>query len=100
MLFGRQAHAVRTSIFAGFPKGERVPFDPNFVHYNEIVLSGSQNASTDQYRRTIQLLGSVAHIDEVVTNRYDIEHAPEAYSSRLAMDGLKSLVEFAGVDAV
>jgi L-iditol 2-dehydrogenase len=86
------------NLFAGFPPGETVPFAPNLVHYGEIVLSGSQNATTNQYRRTLALLGSVPHIDEVATNRYDIEHAPEAYSSRLAMDGLKSLVEFAGVD--
>ncbi len=86
------------NLFAGFPPGGTVPFDPNLIHYGEIVLSGSQNATTDQYRRTLALLPAVPHIDEVVTNRYDIEHAPEAYSSRLAMDGLKSLVEFAGVD--
>ena len=88
------------NLFAGFPPGQSVPFDPNLVHYGEIVLSGSQNATTDQYRRTLALLHSVPHIDEVVTNRYDIEHAPEAYSSRLAMDGLKSLVEFPGVDVI
>ncbi len=86
------------NLFAGFSPGQSVALDPNLVHYGEIVLSGSQNATTDQYRRTLALLASVPHIDEVVTNRYDIEHAPEAYSSRLAMDGLKSLVEFPGVD--
>ena len=86
------------NLFAGFPPDQSVPFDPNLVHYGEVVLSGSQNATTDQYRRTLALLPSVPHIDELVTNRYDIEHAPEAYSSRLAMDGLKSLVEFPGVD--
>ena len=88
------------NLFAGFPPGELVPFDPNLVHYGEVVLSGSQNATTDQYRRTLAMLSAVAHIDEVVTNRYDIEHAPEAYASRLAMDGLKSLVEFPGVGVV
>ena len=86
------------NLFAGFPPDSSIPFDPNVLHYGEVVLSGSQNATTDQYRRTVALLPSVAHIDEVVTNRYDIEHAPEAYASRLAMDGLKSLVEFPGVD--
>ncbi|MSQ41764.1 MAG: threonine dehydrogenase [Dehalococcoidia bacterium] len=84
------------NMFAGFPRGELVPFDPNLVHYGEVILSGSQNATSDQYRRTLALLPVVPHIDEVVTNRYDIEHAPEAYASRLAMDGLKSLVEFPG----
>jgi L-iditol 2-dehydrogenase len=86
------------NMFAGFPPNQTVPFDPNIIHYGEIVLTGSQNATTEQYRKTVNLLGQVPHIDEVVTNRYDIEHAPEAYSSRLAMSGLKSLVQFPGVD--
>src|SRR5690606_10608329 len=86
------------NLFAGFPPGQSVPFDPNLVHYSELILTGSQNATTDQYRRTLALLQVVPHIDEVVTNRYDIEHSPEAYTARLAMDGLKSLVAFPGVD--
>lgn len=87
------------NMFAGFPPGQTVPFDPNVIHYGEINLSGSQNATTEQYRKTLALLPRVPHIDEVVTNRYDIEHAPEAYTSRLSMNGLKSLVQFAGVDS-
>jgi L-iditol 2-dehydrogenase len=86
------------NLFAGFPPGQAVPFDPNTIHYGEILLLGSQNATSDQYRRTLALLRSVPHIDEVVTNRYGIERAPEAYSSRLEMNGLKSLVAFPGVD--
>jgi L-iditol 2-dehydrogenase len=86
------------NMFAGFPPNQTVPFDPNIIHYGEINLTGSQNATTDQYRRTLNMLSHVPHIDEVVTNRYDIEHGPEAYSSRLSMSGLKSLVQFAGVD--
>jgi len=87
------------NLFAGFPKGAPpVPFDPNLVHYGEVVLTGSQNATTDQYRRTVQLLGQVPHMEELLTNRYPIEQAPEAYASRLTLTGLKSLVEFPGVD--
>jgi len=86
------------NLFAGFPPGRTVPLDPNLLHYGELVLSGSQNATTDQYRRTLALLPSLPHIDELVTNRYGIARAPDAYASRLAMEGLKSLVEFPGVD--
>jgi len=82
------------NLFAGFPPGRTAPFDPNLIHYSEMILSGSQNATTDQYRRTLALLGQVRHIDELVTHRFGIERAPEAYASRLAMAGLKSLVEF------
>lgn len=88
------------NLFAGFPKGApAVPFDPNLVHYGEVILTGSQNATTDQYRRTVRLLRHVPHIDEVVTNRYGIEQGAQAYESRLSLDGLKSLVFFPGVDA-
>ena len=85
------------NLFAGFPRGgDPVPFDPNLVHYGEVILTGSQNATTDQYRRTVHLLRSVPHIEDVVTQRYGIEQAPEAYSARMAMEGLKSLVVFDG----
>ena len=30
------------NLFAGFPPDQSVPFDPNLVHYGEVVLSGSQ----------------------------------------------------------
>ena len=86
------------NLFAGFPPDRAVPFDPNLVHYGEIVLTGSQNATSDQYRRTVAMLGQVPHIGELVTHRHGIEDAPRAYDARLAMDGLKSLVEFPGVD--
>ncbi|MFA7249801.1 MAG: alcohol dehydrogenase catalytic domain-containing protein [Dehalococcoidia bacterium] len=87
------------NLFAGFPRGGApVPFDPNLVHYSEVLLTGSQNATADQYRRTLRLLRTVPHIDEVVTNRYTVETSPEAYTARLAMNGLKSLVQFPGVD--
>ena len=86
------------NLFAGFPPGRPVPFDPNLVHYGEIVLTGSQNATSDQYRRTVAMLGQTPHIGELVTHRHGIEDAPRAYDARLAMDGLKSLVEFPGVD--
>jgi len=87
------------NLFAGFPRGgEPVPFDPNLVHYGEIILTGSQNATTDQYRRTAQMLSHIPHYEELLTNRYGIEQSPGAYESRLAFAGLKSLVEFPGVD--
>lgn len=87
------------NLFAGFPRGgDPVPFDPNLVHYGEVILTGSQNATTDQYRRTTQLIGHVPHYDELLTNRYSVEEGPAAYDARLALAGLKSLVEFPGVD--
>ena len=80
------------NLFAGFPPDTSVPLDPNVVHYKEIRLTGSQNASIDQYRRTLQLLPNLAAIDEVTTHRFPLAEATEAYHVRLRGEGLKSMV--------
>ena len=85
------------SLFAGFPPGTRVPFDPNIIHYRELVLTGSQNATTDQYGRALRLLPLMPEVAELTTHRFPIEDAVKTYESRLAGEGLKSMV-VAGAD--
>ncbi len=82
------------SLFAGFPPGSSVALDANAVHYNEIRLTGSQNATPDQYRRALQILTVLPQAAEINTHRFPIDEGIKAYESRLGMDGLKSLVIF------
>ena len=82
------------NLFAGFPPGTAVDFDPNPVHYSEVTLTGSQNATPEQYRRALQLLTLMPQAVEINTHAFAIEDGPKAYESRLGMDGLKSLVIF------
>lgn len=74
-------------LFAGFPPKSVVDLDPNIIHYNEIILTGSQNATIDQYRRTLELLPRLSDLRQVVTHSFDIDNAPKAYESRLALEG-------------
>ena len=80
------------NLFAGFPPETSVPFDPNAIHYNEIRLTGSQNATPEQYRRTLALLPRLPEIDEITTHRVALEEATQAYEVRLRNEGLKSMV--------
>ena len=82
------------NLFAGFPPGLSAGFDPNVIHYGEIELTGSQNATPDQYRRALQLLRIMPAAAEVNTHPFSIDEVAGAYESRLGMDGLKSLVIF------
>ena len=84
-------------LFAGFPPKSVYELDPNTIHYNEIVLTGSQNATIDQYRRTLELLPRLGDLRQLVTHSFMIEDAPKAYESRLERDGLKSEVVFPDV---
>jgi L-iditol 2-dehydrogenase len=80
------------ALFGGFPPGTRVPLDPNIIHYRELILTGSQNATTGQYRRALGLLPLMPEVAQLTTHRYPIEDAVKAYESRLAGVGLKSMV--------
>jgi L-iditol 2-dehydrogenase len=80
------------NLFAGFPPNTSEPFDPNTVHYSEVRLTGTQNASPEQFRRTIHLLERLPEIDVITTHRYSLSRAPDAYEVRLRNEGLKSMV--------
>jgi L-iditol 2-dehydrogenase len=80
------------SLFAGFPPSTSVPFDPNTVHYSEVRLTGSQNASPEQYRRVLQMLPRLPQIDAITTHRFPLAEAPKAYEVRMRNEGLKSMV--------
>jgi len=80
------------SFFGGFPPGTSIPLDPNVIHYGEIILTGSQNATTDQYRRALRLVPRLPALSALLTHRFPLAEAPRAYESRLAREGLKSVV--------
>jgi len=84
-------------LFAGFPPNSVQQLDPNVIHYNEIILTGSQNANIDQYRRMLELLPHMDDLRQVVTHSFGIEDAPKAYESRLDREGLKSEVVYSDV---
>jgi L-iditol 2-dehydrogenase len=84
-------------LFGGFPPQSVMDMDPNIIHYNELILTGSQNATIDQYRRTLELLPRLDDLRQIVTHSFTIEDAPRAYESRLERDGLKSEVIFPDV---
>lgn len=82
------------NIFGGSPPNAEVRLDPNVIHYNEIFLTGTQNASLDQFRRGLELLDSVPNAGRLVTHRFSLADAPQAFGTRLNLEGLKSVVLF------
>jgi L-iditol 2-dehydrogenase len=95
--FGAVRRQGSIGMFGGFPPNSQLDLDPNVIHYNEIILTGSQNATIDQYRRTLELLPHLEDLRQIVTHTFTIEDAPKAYESRLEREGLKSEVVFPDV---
>ncbi len=88
------ARQAWVNLFAGFPPGATATIDANFLHYNEIRLTGTQNATPDQFRRTAALLPTLPSVERVVTHRFTADTAADAYAIRNDSTALKSMVLF------
>ncbi len=82
----------RINLFAGFPPGSSHLLDLNRVHYDEVRIFGTQNAPFHLYVRAAQLIPRLPALDRLVTNRYALADAADAYAARLGREGLKSAV--------
>lgn len=80
------------NLFAGFPPGAEFPLDANRIHYDELFLTGTQNATPDHYVRMSQLMRIIPQAERLLTHRFGPADATKAYESRLGLDGLKSVV--------
>jgi threonine dehydrogenase-like Zn-dependent dehydrogenase len=85
------------NLFGGFPPNSVLNLDPNVIHYNELVLTGSQNATIAQYEKSLRLLPKLGDLRHVVSHSFTIDDAPKAYESRLTSAGLKTEVVYPGV---
>ncbi|MBI2888185.1 MAG: alcohol dehydrogenase catalytic domain-containing protein [Chloroflexi bacterium] len=80
------------NLFAGFPPGSQLTMDANRIHYDELFLTGTQNATTDQYARVSQMLSVLPVARKLITHRLGPAEANKAYEARLGLEGLKSVV--------
>ena len=86
---GRQSSV---NLFAGFPPESSALVDVNDLHYREVSLTGTQNATPDQFRRTAALLPSLDAVDRIVSHRFALSSADQAYTSRDDLSVLKTAV--------
>lgn len=86
------------NLFGGFPPNSVLDLDPNMIHYNELILTGSQNAPIPQYEQALKLLPKLGDLRHVVSHSFTIDDAPKAYESRLELSGLKTEVVYPGVN--
>jgi L-iditol 2-dehydrogenase len=82
------------NIFGGCPPGSVLPVDPNRVHYDELWITGTQNANPEHYEKALELLNHMPHAQDLTTHRFSIDDAPKAFEARGQMDGLKAVLNF------
>lgn len=86
---GRQSSV---NLFAGFPPESSAIVDVNDLHYREVSLTGTQNATPDQFRRTAALLPTLDAVERIVSHRFALSEADQSYTSREDPSVLKTAV--------
>ena len=86
---GRQSSV---NLFAGFPPESSAIVDVNDLHYREVSLTGTQNATPDQFRRTAAILPTLDAVDRIVSHRFALSEADQSYTSREDPSVLKTAV--------
>lgn len=78
------------SLFAGFDRDARLPFDPNLVHYNQLRLTGGSESRRRDYAEALALVreGRV-DLGGMVTHRLGLEAFEEAFQAASRRTGLK-----------
>ena len=89
------------SFFAGFPTGTIADIDPNLVHYRELTISGSANATLDDYAAAVDALSSgCIDLSPLVTHEYALSDVSDALDAVRTRAGLKVAVRPRGIAAL
>ena len=90
----------RIILFSGFKnktysekKFTSCTMDPNFLHYNQISISGSFSSNPINFKEAMSLAES-REIDlrTLITNTYSIDRIREAFSASESFTGIKSII--------
>ena len=85
------------NIFAGIPKennnNNAVPIDPNWLHYNQISITGSFSSTPSMLHEAARL-ASTREIDlsKIVTHRYSLSNIEEAILATERYYGLRAVI--------
>src|ERR687889_1529009 len=85
------------NIFAGIPKennnNNAVPIDPNWLHYNQISITGSFSSTPSMLHEAARL-ASTKEIDlsKIVTHRYSLSNIEEAILATERYYGLRAVI--------
>ena len=81
-------------IFGGLPHGSMWNMDPNLVHYNEVTITGSIDATIDDFRRAAEMAPAF-DLKRFITHSFPIEKTVEGMEVMKRKEGLKVILEIA-----
>jgi L-iditol 2-dehydrogenase len=83
----------RVNFFAGFYPQVELPFDPNVVHYRQLLVTGSHDFGPHHFSTALKLITHrIVDVERLISHRFDLDGVVEAFEMAAARGGLKSMV--------
>ncbi len=84
----------RVNFFGGMPKGkEIVNLNTNLIHYKELTVLGTTGSNLEDVEKAIKIVSSDrVDVKGLVSRKFPIEQAAEAFEFALSGQGLKVLI--------
>jgi L-iditol 2-dehydrogenase len=84
----------KISLFAGGGKTYLSNIDLNKIHYKELTLTASQNATPDQFKKGLKMIASKnLDIKKIVTHTFTLGNAIDAFNIRDELKALKVILK-------
>lgn len=85
------------NIFGGLPGGSRLTINPNILHYDEVIVTGSFGFTPLQFHTALTLLtDGTVDVGNIITHVFGIDQAKEAFDMASSGKALKILLEVNG----
>jgi len=79
-------------IFGGLPHGNVLSFDPNVIHYREVTITGSIDATIDDFNRAVAMAPSLG-LGRFITHTFSIDEVKKGMETMRNKEGLKVVLE-------
>ena len=81
------------NIFGGPPAGRPVPVDFRWIHYAEVVLTGTFASTPEDFRLALELIGSgEVKVDDLISHRFALENMLEAVDLAQKQEIIKGVI--------
>jgi L-iditol 2-dehydrogenase len=88
-------------IFAGVPPHSLASVDPNRIHYQEYVITGSSGHSIENMRQSVALISSGSFkVKPLISHRLSLDQVMEGIHLKERLEGLKHLIFMDGEEGV
>lgn len=83
------------NLFGGTPRGEMMTVDPRWIHYGEVILTGTFASSVNQFHRAFSFVGEHAQeVEAVISTRCGLDDILAAVRRVQTGEGTKSVLLF------